>query len=223
MRDTTRINEQIRETEVRLIDAAGEHVGVVPIAEALAMAKAAELDLVEIADKTDPHVCRIMDYGHFKYDKTKKQKEAKKKQRVIVVKEMSFRPSTDDHDYAFKLRHIREFLNEGNKVRVAILYRGREMAHKEVGARQLKRLMDDIADIATVEQPPQFEGRRLAMSFAPIPSKITGGKRAKAENETGSGKAVQADKKRQDQEAQSLPQPHPDQKEHEAQTQATPS
>lgn len=202
--------------EVRLIDEHGEHAGIVPIQEALARAQAAQLDLVEIADKAEPHVCRIMDYGHFKYEKAKKAKEAKKKQRVIVVKEMSFRPRTEEHDYQFKLKHVREFLNEGNKVRVTILYRGREMAHREVGQRQLVRLEEDLSDIATVEQRPSFEGRKLTMTFAPIPGKITGGKRAKAEDQSGSSEEVLADQGREDQAQQGVQEPHLDQEVHEA-------
>lgn len=183
---------------------------MVSVEDALARARAAELDLVEIADKTDPHVCRIMNYGHFKYEKAKKQKEAKKKQRTITVKEMSFRPRTEEHDYQFKLRHIRAFLDEGNKVRVTIVYRGREMAHKDVGAKQLVRLEEDLSDIAGVEQQPSFEGRRLSVTFAPIPGKISGGKRAKAEDESGGREAVPTDQEREDQAAEGVRQPSAD-------------
>lgn len=183
---------------------------MVSVEDALARARAVELDLVEIADKTDPHVCRIMNYGHFKYEKAKKQREAKKKQRTITVKEMTFRPRTEEHDYQFKLRHIRAFLDEGNKVRVTIVYRGREMAHKEVGAKQLVRLEEDLSDIAGVEQQPSFEGRRLSVTFAPIPGKISGGKRAKAEDESGGREAVPTDQERQDQAAEGVRQPSAD-------------
>lgn len=165
-----RINEFIREREVRLIDENGEHLGVVPIREALAKAQEAELDLVEVSDKSKPHVCRIMDYGQFKYEKAKKEKEAKKKQKQIIVKEIKLRPRIDQHDYEFKLNHAIKFLDHGDKVRFILQFRGREMSHKDLGQVVMDRIIHDLEDIGTVEQPPRQEGRFMNMTIAPLSS-----------------------------------------------------
>jgi translation initiation factor IF-3 len=153
--------------EVRLIGANGEQVGVVSIAAANRMAEEAELDLVEIAPTASPPVCRIMDFGKFKYRESKRQHEAKLKQKQIVVKEVKFRPGTDDGDYKIKLRNLLRFLEEGDKVKVTLRFRGREMAHQEFGVRLLERIRSELEPHATVEQFPKMEGRQLVMVMSP--------------------------------------------------------
>lgn len=163
----TRINDQIRVAEVRLIDAEGEQAGVVKTADALARAEEAGLDLVEISPNAAPPVCRIMDYGKFLYQKSKKQAEAKKNQKQIQVKEIKFRPGTEEGDYQVKLRKIREFLEEGDRVKVSLRFRGREMAHQELGLEMLQRVGKDVEDIGQVEQAPQAMGRQMIMQLTP--------------------------------------------------------
>jgi translation initiation factor IF-3 len=153
--------------EVRLIGANGEQVGVVNIAAANRMAEEAELDLVEIAPTASPPVCRIMDFGKFKYRESKRQHEAKLKQKQIVVKEVKFRPGTDEGDYKIKLRNLLRFLEEGDKVKVTLRFRGREMAHQEFGVRLLERIRAELEPHATVEQFPKMEGRQLVMVMSP--------------------------------------------------------
>ena len=153
--------------EVRLIGANGEQIGVVSIAAANKMAEEAELDLVEIAPTAKPPVCRIMDFGKFKYRESKRQHEAKLKQKQIVVKEVKFRPGTDEGDYKIKIRNLLRFLEEGDKVKVTLRYRGREMAHQEFGVRQLERIRGDLEAHAVVEQFPKMEGRQLVMVMSP--------------------------------------------------------
>ncbi|MPQ75481.1 translation initiation factor IF-3 [Hydrogenovibrio sp. JE_KL2] len=162
-----RINAAITEAEVRLIDADGEQKGVVSIEDALAAAKEAELDLVEISAKSSPPVCRIMDYGKYQYQKQKKAHEAKKKQKQVQVKEVKFRPGTDIGDYQVKLRNVVKFLENGDRVKVTIWFRGREITHKELGMAMLERIREDLKEIATVEQMPKMEGRSLQMMIAP--------------------------------------------------------
>ena len=145
----------------------GEQLGIVPIAEAMAKAEAAELDLVEIAPMAKPPVCRIMDYGKFKYREAKKQHEAKLKLKQIQVKEVKFRPGTDEGDYRIKLRNLTRFLAEGDKAKVTLRFRGREMAHQEFGVRLLERIHGDLEPVATVEQFPRLEGRQMVMLLAP--------------------------------------------------------
>ena len=135
--------------------------------DALRRAEEAGLDLVEVATGSVPHVCRIMDYGHYKFEQAKRQKEAKKKQKVIVVKEIKMRPRTDEHDYQFKLSHARRFLEQGYKVKFTVVYRGRELAHKEHGRLKLERVEGDLADLAVLEAKPRFEGRTMHMVMAP--------------------------------------------------------
>ena len=166
--DTTRINEDIQEKEVRLIDMKGDHVGVVPIGAAIAKARESELDLVEVGVKAKPHVCRIMDYGQFKYQQAKKEKDARKKQKQIVVKEIKVRPRIDEHDYGFKLDHSKKFLEHGDKVRFILQFRGREMVHKELGQKVMARIIADLEDWGTVEQPPKMEGRFMNMTLTPF-------------------------------------------------------
>ncbi len=145
----------------------GEQLGIVPLTEAMAKAEAAELDLVEIAPMAKPPVCRIMDYGKFKYREAKKQHEAKLKLKQIQVKEVKFRPGTDEGDYKIKLRNLTRFLAEGDKAKVTLRFRGREMAHQEFGVRLLERIRGDLETVATVEQWPRLEGRQMVMLLAP--------------------------------------------------------
>jgi len=150
-----------------LIGASGEQVGIVSLAAANKLAEEAELDLVEIAPTAAPPVCRIMDYGKYKYREAKKRHEAKLKQKQIVVKEVKFRPGTDEGDYRIKLRNLTRFLEEGDKAKVTLRYRGREMAHQELGVRLIERVKGDLAPYSTVEQYPKMEGRQLIMVLAP--------------------------------------------------------
>jgi len=166
-RDGPRVNEAIRIPEVRLIDETGENVGVVPTREAMARAVDAGLDLVEISPNADPPVCKILDYGKFKYENQKKKNEAKKRQKVIEVKEIKVRPNIDDHDYAVKMRNCHRFLQDGDKVKVTLRFRGREMAHQDLGMKVLHRIRDDMAELAKVEQLPKMEGRQMIMIMAP--------------------------------------------------------
>ena len=161
------MNEDITAREVRLIGAEGEQVGIVPIEEALRTAEEAELDLVEIAPTAEPPVCRIMDYGKFKFEESKKQQAARKKQKQIQVKEVKFRPGTDEGDYRVKLRNLVRFLNEGDKAKVTLRFRGREMAHQELGRQLLERVEKDLEEYGTVEQFPRMEGRQMVMVLSP--------------------------------------------------------
>lgn len=161
------MNEDITAREVRLIGAEGEQVGIVPIEEALRTAEDAELDLVEIAPTAEPPVCRIMDYGKFKFEESKKQQAARKKQKQIQVKEVKFRPGTDEGDYRVKLRNLVRFLNEGDKAKVTLRFRGREMAHQELGRQLLERVEKDLEEYGTVEQFPRMEGRQMVMVLSP--------------------------------------------------------
>jgi translation initiation factor IF-3 len=163
----TRINGEITAPEVRLVGVDAEQLGIVKVYEALRMAEEAELDLVEIAPTAQPPVCRLMDYGKFKYQESKKQHEAKLKQKQVQVKEIKFRPGTDEGDYQIKLRNLIKFLEEGDKTKVTLRFRGREMAHQEIGMAQLKRVEADLAEYAVVEQFPKMEGRQLVMMLAP--------------------------------------------------------
>jgi len=152
---------------VRLIGAAGEQVGVVSLAAANKLAEEAELDLVEIAPMASPPVCRIMDYGKYKYRESKKRHEAKLKQKQIVVKEIKFRPGTDEGDYRIKLRNLTRFLEEGDKAKVTLRFRGREMAHQELGFKLIERVKTELEPLSSVEQYPKMEGRQLVMVLAP--------------------------------------------------------
>ncbi|MBI4595905.1 MAG: translation initiation factor IF-3 [Candidatus Tectomicrobia bacterium] len=161
------MNEMIRVKEVRVIDADGQQIGVLPIEEALALAQDRNLDLVEVAPNTKPPVCKVMDFGKYKYKLSKKAQEAKKKQKVILVKEVKLRPKTEEHDYQFKMRHIRRFLSEGNKAKITVIFKGREMAHLHLGEEMLNRIAQEILDDGTIEQSPKQEGRNLTMVVAP--------------------------------------------------------
>ena len=160
------MNEEIRAREVRLIGFDGEQAGIVPLAEALAAAEAAGVDLVQIAD-ADPVVCKVMDYNKFIYEAKKQQNEAKKKQVRTQVKEMKFRPGTEEGDYQVKLRNLIRFLEHGDKAKVTLRFRGRELAHQEIGMELLKRVEADLAEMSIVEQFPKMEGRQLTMVLAP--------------------------------------------------------
>jgi translation initiation factor IF-3 len=162
-----RINGEITAPEVRLIGVNGEQIGIVSLATAQQMAEEAELDLVEIAPQAKPPVCRIMDYGKFKYRESKKRHEARLKQKQIQVKEIKFRPGTDEGDYQIKLRNLVRFLQEGDKAKVTLRFRGREMAHQEIGARLLERVKADLEPYGTVEQFPKMEGRQMVMVLTP--------------------------------------------------------
>jgi len=156
---------------VRVIDAEGNQLGVMATKDALAAAEGQGLDLVEIAATATPPVCRIMDYGKYKYQLSKKAKDAKKKQTVIHVKEMKLRGKTEEHDFQFKLRNIRRFISEGDKVKVSIIFKGREITHTELGMSMLKRVAEEVKDIASVEAPPKLEGRNMSMLVAPLQAK----------------------------------------------------
>ncbi|KAF0112994.1 MAG: translation initiation factor IF-3 [Rhodobacteraceae bacterium] len=162
-----RINDRIRSPEIRLIGADGENVGVVTPARAMQMAEEAGLDLVEISPTAEPPVCKIMDFGKFKYETQKREAEARKKQKIIEIKEIKFRPGTDIHDYEVKMRSIVKFLEEGDKVKVTLRFRGREMAHQELGLELLKRVESDVAEIGKIESFPRLEGRQMVMMVAP--------------------------------------------------------
>jgi translation initiation factor IF-3 len=162
-----RLNDEITTRKVRVTGVDGEQIGIVSIDEAKQLAFNANMDLVEISPNADPPVCRIMDYGKFQFEQNKKQQAAKKKQKQIQVKEIKFRPGTDIGDYDVKLRSLIRFLNEGNKTKITVRFRGREMAHREIGMDLLKRVETDLEEIATVEQFPKLEGRQMIMVMAP--------------------------------------------------------
>ena len=161
------MNDEITAAEVRLIDAQGGQVGIVNLDEALRQADDSELDLVEIVPNTEPPVCRIMDFGKFLFEQNKKKHAARKKQKQIQVKEVKFRPGTDDGDYEVKLRNISRFLDNGDKVKVTLRFRGREMAHQELGSRMLDRIEADMQQSSDVEQRAKLEGRQMVMILAP--------------------------------------------------------
>ena len=161
--------------EVRVIGDDGEQLGIMNTRDAVRMARERGLDLVEVAATAQPPVCRIIDYGKFQYENSKKQKEAKKKQVTITVKEVKFRPGTDDHDYRFKMKHARQWLEEGDKVKGTIFFRGREITHRELGAALLERLEKDLLDVGEVEARPRMEGNQMFLIFAPRKHKSSGG------------------------------------------------
>ena len=165
------MNRDIVNPQVRLIDAEGENVGIVSTDEALRIASEAELDLVEISPNAEPPVCRVMDYGKYKFEQNKKAQQAKKKQKQIQVKEIKFRPGTEEGDYQVKLRKLIEFLQGGDKTKITIRYRGREMQHQQLGAQLLNRIEEDLSDYGDVEQRPKMEGRQLIMVLAPSKKK----------------------------------------------------
>ena len=167
VKDGPRINDDIRNLQVQLIDANGVNVGVVETIEAIRMAAEAGVDLVEISPNNNPPVCKIMDYGKYKFSAQKKAAEARKKQKTVEIKEIKLRPMIDDHDYNVKMRSMQRFFEEGDKVKVTLRYRGREMAHQEIGTKLLNKVKEQVADIAKVEQDARFEGRQVVMVLAP--------------------------------------------------------
>ena len=166
-REGPRVNDEIAVMRVRLVDERGNMVGIVGRNEALNMASDVGLDLVEIAPNADPPVCKILDFGKYKYEEQKKKNEARKKQKIIEVKEIKLRPSIDDHDYDVKMRSMVKFIGEGDKVKVTMRFRGRELAHHELGMDVLVRVKDDLDEIAKVEQMPRMEGRQMTMVVSP--------------------------------------------------------
>ena len=163
-----RINDRIRAREVFLVGAEGEQLGVRPLPEALAQSREQELDLVEVAPNANPPVCRIMDYGRYVYEQEQRRRQSKRKATNVVIKEMKFRPKIDEHDYTTKMKHVVRFLGEGNKVKLTIMFRGREMAHPELGMKILRRVADDVAEFAQVESDPRQDGRNMTMVLHPI-------------------------------------------------------
>jgi len=166
-----RANNRIRALEVRLIDPDGEQLGVFPIKEALANANERGLDLVEVSPNSKPPVCRIMDFGKYKYQQKKRLQDARKKQSIVQIKEVKLRPKIEEHDFQFKLRHIERFLGEGNKAKITIIFRGREIAHKELGRAILDRLAVETKELGTIDIGPKQEGRNLVMVLSPIHKK----------------------------------------------------
>jgi translation initiation factor IF-3 len=178
-----RINDRIRAREVFLVGAEGEQLGVKPLPEALAIAREQDLDLVEVAANASPPVCRIMNFGRFKYEQEQKRKESRKKTTNIVVKEMKFRPKITSHDYMVKMKYVERFLGEGAKVKLTIMFRGREMAHPEMGRKILDQVATDVAEMAAVEQYPKQDGRNMTMVLAP--TRKPGTKKPKPEPDAG--------------------------------------
>lgn len=162
-----RINTQIRVREVRLIDSDGGQKGIVPTIDALAMARDQNLDLVEVAPTANPPVCKILDYGKYRFEMEKKLRDSKKKQKLQVLKEIRMQPKINDHDLSFKARHIQDFLDDGDKVKVTIRFRGRELAHTELGLDVLNNVLAKLGGDLTVEKPPAMEGRSMSMTLAP--------------------------------------------------------
>ena len=162
-----RVNEMIRAKEVRVVDEEGGQVGIMTPEQALAVAQERNLDLVEVAPSANPPVCRIMNYGKFQYQKSKRAHEARKHQKQVMLKEVKFRPKTEEHDYQFKKNHIVRFIGEGNKAKATVVFRGREMTHQEIGRRLMERLVNDLKEIAEVERPPKMEGYSLVTIFMP--------------------------------------------------------
>ena len=179
----SRINDAIRAPEVRLIGVDGSQLGIYSNSNAQKIAEDQNLDLVEIAPNAEPPVCRIMDYGKYKYEQAVKAKKARKNQTKVAVKEMKFRPKIDTGDYETKKRHVMRFLDSGAKVKITIMFRGREMAHPEIGLNMLEKLAEDLKDVATVEVPPKLEGRNMHMLVAPVRTPKAG---AKADAEAAS-------------------------------------
>jgi translation initiation factor IF-3 len=166
-KDGPRVNDQIEAASIRLIDARGEMVGVVPLYQALSLADEAGLDLVEISPNASPPVCKLLDFGKYKYELQKKENEARKKQKVIEIKEIKMRPGIDDHDYEVKRKAMVRFLTEGDKVKVTLRFRGREMVHTDLGAKVLDRVRADLGELGKVEQTPKMEGRQMTMVIGP--------------------------------------------------------
>ncbi len=168
-KDDVRLNERIRVAQVRLIDDLGNQVGVVPTAEALRMAKDKGLDLMEVASGASPPVCKIVDYGKFKYEKKKKEAQARKNQVIVKVKEIQLRPTTDEHDLAYKIRNARDFLLEGDKAKIVITFRGREITHTQPGFKMMASIVDQLKDVGIIDSPAKLEGKKLMLILSPNP------------------------------------------------------
>lgn len=168
-KENLRINEEIRARDVRVVTANNEQLGVMPLREALRLAAEGQMDLVEVAPLAKPPVCRIMDYGKFKYEQQKREKEAKKKQKVVTVKEVKVRPNIEDHDYNVKLKNALRFLQEGDKVKATVMFRGRELSHPELGRQVLVRMAAELKEIANVEREPKLEGKNMIMILSAKP------------------------------------------------------
>ncbi len=184
-----RVNDRISAPRVRVVGENGEQIGVIPSREALDMARERGLDLVEVAPQSEPPVCKFMDYGKYRYEKSKKERINKKKQISVQLKEIRLRPKTDDHAFDFKLRHIKEFLSQGKKVKVYVHFRGREMVHQELGGRLLRMIKEQVGELGGVAQEPKLEGRNLIMILNPV-TRRKGEKSAKAEEQKGSEEEV---------------------------------
>ena len=176
-RESLRINGEIHIREVRVTSATGEQLGIMPTREAMRLAEEQRLDLVEVAPKARPPVCRIMDFGKYRYEQQKREKEARKKQKVITIKEVKLRPNIEQHDYEVKLKHAMRFLGEGNKVKVTIMFRGRELSHPELGQEILDRVAEDLKDSIIVDRKPKLEGRNMIMIVAPKAASKNGGQK----------------------------------------------
>jgi translation initiation factor IF-3 len=184
-----RTNRRIKAREVRVIGASGEQLGVLTIDQALQKAQEEGMDLVEVSPLAKPPVCKIMDYGKFKYLEKKKQNEAKKNQVVVLLKEIKFRPRTEEHDYNVKIKKVREFLEDSNKARITVMFRGREMSHRELGQKVLQEIIEDLKDVAVIEAAPRMEGRQMFMILAPNP-KMLQANRSRAESAAKAAKAA---------------------------------
>lgn len=192
--DRVRINERIRVREVRVIDETGEQLGIMPPAQAIALAKQRGLDLVEVAATATPPVCRITDYGKYQYNEQKRQRQARKHQKIIEVKEVKFRPKVDQHDYDFKKRNIERFLTDGDKVKAVIFFRGREIAHPEIGRRILERLIQELNEIAIAESLPRMEGNQMHTILTGRPGvKKVAAEKAQASDGAGADEAAQSE------------------------------
>ncbi|MGC1401884.1 MAG: translation initiation factor IF-3 [Thermodesulfobacteriota bacterium] len=167
MAKSVNVNHEIRAANVRVIGEGGVQLGILPLSQALALAKEEGLDLVEVAPQLDPPVCRIMDYGKFRYQQTKKVHEAKKRRTIIQVKEVKIRPKTEEHDFLFKVRNIRKFLEKKNKTKISLMFRGREIQYQEAARKIMHRIIEETKDLATVEQAPKLEGRNMTMVLGP--------------------------------------------------------
>jgi translation initiation factor IF-3 len=206
-----RINHRIRVPEVRVI-ADEEQLGVMPTHEALRLAEEKGLDLVEISPRAFPPVCRIMDYGKYKYEEAKKKQQARKRASTVETKEIKFRPKTEEHDMAFKVKHVRRFLEGGNKVRLAVVFRGREITHPQTGMAVLNRVVEMCSDIAAVEATPNMEGRRMIMVIAPKPGVVRKAQEAK-KAQLAAQQAAEAAKRAQPGKPSAAPPPPPDEEE----------
>ena len=171
--DRVRVNRAIKAAQVRVIGDDGSQIGIVSIRDALELAEEQGLDLVEVAPNAKPPVCKIIDYGKFRYERTRRARNARKKQHTVEVKEIRLRPKIDDHDYEFKMRNARKFLKARNKVKVSVLFRGREKSHSERGQELLERMADDLSDVAMIEQEPQMDGRSMILIMVLAPKQLS--------------------------------------------------